>query len=227
MKQRVVVFTGAGISAESGLATFRDANGLWEGHRPEDVATPEAWAADPELVLRFYNTRRDQLRQVQPNPAHHALVDLERGFDVDIVTQNVDDLHERAGSARVLHLHGHLMRGRSERDPAVEVDLGARNIKLGDKAPDGAALRPAVVWFGEPVPAMDLAVQLVEQGDRLLVIGTSLSVWPAAGLMHCAQRARHVCVITPWADADLSGVEWIRDKASSAVPALVERWLNE
>lgn len=227
MKERLVVFTGAGISAESGLATFRDAAGLWEGQRPEDLASVQAWQTNPQRVLRFYNARRDQLRTVEPNAAHRALVELERKFEVDIVTQNVDDLHERAGSSRVLHLHGQLMRGRSECDPSVEIDLGTRNIALGDQAPDGAALRPAVVWFGEEVPAMDLAIGLVEQAERFLVIGTSLSVWPAAGLMHCARRARQVCVITPWAQADLSGVDWIRDKASSAVPTLVARWLAE
>lgn len=227
MTERIVVFSGAGISAESGLATFRDAGGLWEGHRPEDVATPQAWQADPELVLRFYNARRDQLRSVQPNAAHHALVALEQKFNVTIVTQNVDDLHERAGSTRVLHLHGNLMRGRSERDPGVEVDLATRNIQPGDLAPDGAALRPAVVWFGESVPAMDEAVDLVTQAERFLVVGTSLSVWPAAGLMQCAHSAHSVCVITQWADADLSGVEWIKNKASEAVPHLVERWLSE
>ncbi len=227
MKERIVVFSGAGISAESGLATFRDAGGLWEGHRPEDVATPQAWQADPALVLRFYNERRDQLRSVQPNAAHLALVELERKFTVDIVTQNVDDLHERAGSAQVLHLHGNLMRGRSERDPGIEIDLSTRNIEPGDLAPDGAQLRPAVVWFGESVPAMDQAVDLVAQADRFLVVGTSLSVWPAAGLMQCAQRAHSISVVTQWADADLSHVDWIKDKASQAVPVLVKRWLAE
>ena len=160
MKPKLVVLSGAGISAESGLKTFRDAGGLWEGHRVQDVATPEAWARDPELVLRFYNLRRDDLRKAQPNAAHRMFAELESQFEVNIITQNVDDLHERAGSSRVLHLHGQLMQARSTKNTEPIYDLGTQNIQLGDLAPDGAQLRPHIVWFGEEVPAMYEAVEI-------------------------------------------------------------------
>lgn len=184
MKQKLVILSGAGISAESGLKTFRDAGGLWEGHRVQDVATPEAFERDPEMVLRFYNMRRDDLRKAEPNSAHTGLADLEAGFDVQIITQNVDDLHERAGSTRVLHLHGQLMQARSVIDPETIYDLGDKNIQWGDRAPDGAQLRPHVVWFGEEVPAMFEAMQLASEADIFVVIGTSLAVYPAASLIH-------------------------------------------
>ncbi|MEM7673654.1 MAG: Sir2 family NAD-dependent protein deacetylase [Verrucomicrobiota bacterium] len=184
MKPKLVVLSGAGISAESGLKTFRDAGGLWEGHRVQDVATPEAWARDPELVLRFYNLRRDDLRKAQPNAAHRMFAELESQFEVNIITQNVDDLHERAGSSRVLHLHGQLMQARSTKNTEPIYDLGTQNIQLGDLAPDGAQLRPHIVWFGEDVPAMYEAVEITSQADVFVVIGTSLAVYPAASLVH-------------------------------------------
>jgi NAD-dependent protein deacetylases, SIR2 family len=186
--KRVVVLSGAGISAESGLQTFRGADGLWEGHRVEDVATPEAWAADPGLVLEFYNKRRRAVREAEPNVAHRALVDLERAYDVRIVTQNVDDLHERAGSSQVLHLHGEVLKARSTRNPRLVWHLGERDIKLGDVCELGSQLRPHIVWFGEMVPAMDDAVELVAEADVLLVVGTSLQVYPAAGLVFEAPK---------------------------------------
>lgn len=193
--KRVVVLSGAGISAESGLQTFRGADGLWEGHRVEDVASPQAWAANPGLVLEFYNLRRRGVRKARPNAAHHALVDLERNYDVRIVTQNVDDLHERAGSSQVLHLHGEIMLARSTRDRRLVTHLGERDIELGDLCELGSQLRPHIVWFGETVPAMDEAIELVSGADVLLVVGTSLQVYPAAGLVFEApQRARRIVV---------------------------------
>jgi NAD-dependent deacetylase len=179
--KRVVVLTGAGISAESGISTFRDANGLWENHRIEDVATPEAWARDPALVLKFYNERRKQLFSVQPNAGHCALVDLEKRFKVQVITQNVDDLHERAGSSNVLHLHGELRKVRSERYPHLVYDWTG-DLQLGDACTRGYQLRPHIVWFGESVPMIEPASMLAAEADVLLIIGTSLQVYPAAGL---------------------------------------------
>ncbi|MFN0215503.1 MAG: SIR2 family NAD-dependent protein deacylase [Saprospiraceae bacterium] len=187
MKKKIVVLTGAGISAESGIKTFRDSDGLWENHRIEEVATPEGWAANPELVLDFYNQRRAQLLQVEPNDGHLALVDLERNFDVHIVTQNVDDLHERAGSTQVLHLHGQLRQVRSNRYEQL-VYPWDKDLQLGDLCERGHQLRPNIVWFGESVPMLEPAAELAEQADIFLIIGTSLQVYPAAGLMGYARR---------------------------------------
>jgi len=182
-RKHIVVLTGAGISAESGLKTFRDADGLWNGYRIEEVATPEAWASNPQLVLDFYNMRRREALKAQPNAAHLALARLEACHDVSIVTQNVDDLHERAGSRRILHLHGQLVQMRSTRNPAQVFDIRG-DIRLGDLAPDGAQLRPHIVWFGEDVPLIGTAIDIVRQADILVVIGTSLQVYPAAGLLN-------------------------------------------
>ncbi len=180
--KKIVVLTGAGISAESGIKTFRDSDGLWENHRIEDVATPEGWRRNPELVLRFYNQRRAQLLQVEPNAGHRALASLEKNFDVHIVTQNVDDLHERAGSTRVLHLHGELRKSRSERYPDLVFDCDD-DIRLGDLCPRGAQLRPHIVWFGEAVPMLEPAAELASRADVFVIVGTSLQVYPAASLM--------------------------------------------
>jgi NAD-dependent deacetylase len=196
MKQKIVVLTGAGISAESGIKTFRDSGGLWENHRIEDVATPEAWAANPGLVLDFYNQRRAQLLQVKPNDGHHALVYLERDFKVHIITQNVDDLHERAGSTHVLHLHGQLRQVRSNGFEHL-VYPWDKDLCLGDRCERGHQLRPNIVWFGEAVPMMDAAAELAEQADIFLIIGTSLQVYPAAGLMRYAHRNIPVYYIDP------------------------------
>ncbi len=182
-RKHIVVLTGAGISAESGLKTFRDADGLWNGYRIEEVATPEAWASNPQLVLDFYNMRRREALKAQPNAAHLALARLEACHDVSIVTQNVDDLHERAGSRRILHLHGQLVQMRSTRDPEQVFDIRG-DIQIGDLAPDGAQLRPHIVWFGEDVPLIGTAIDIVRQADILVVIGTSLQVYPAAGLLN-------------------------------------------
>ncbi len=180
--KKVVVLTGAGISAESGIRTFRDSDGLWENHRIEDVATPEGWQRNPELVLEFYNQRRAQLFEVEPNAGHRALADLEKDFEVDIVTQNVDDLHERAGNTRILHLHGELRKSRSARYPDLVYPCEG-DICLGDKCEKGFQLRPHIVWFGEAVPMLEPAAQLAAQADIFIIVGTSLQVYPAASLM--------------------------------------------
>ncbi len=181
---KIAVFTGAGISAESGIRTFRDANGLWENHRIEDVASPEGWARNLDLVLEFYNQRRKNLLEAKPNAAHIALAELEQHAEVHVITQNVDDLHERAGSGRVLHLHGELMMARSTCYPELRYRLQGWELKRGDCCEKGCQLRPDIVWFGEAVPAMDEAIRIVSDCDALLVAGTSLEVYPAAGLLH-------------------------------------------
>lgn len=181
--KHLVVLTGAGMSAESGLKTFRDANGLWEGHEVMAVASPEGFAANPELVFDFYNQRRQQLLEVKPNKAHTALADLEKHFKVTIITQNVDDLHERAGSSNVIHLHGELLKVRSVQNEKSLLDW-KKDLNLGDLDANGHQLRPHIVWFGEAVPLIDKAVEICQTADRLLIIGTSLQVYPAASLMH-------------------------------------------
>jgi len=197
MKRHIVVLTGAGISAESGLATFRDNDGLWEKHNVHDVATPEAIQRDPALVLRFYNERRRQLANTQPNRAHRLLAELERTCQVTIVTQNVDDLHERGGSTRVLHLHGELTKARSSKNPEAIHNIGYRDISLGERSRDGSQLRPHIVWFGEEVPLLEAAIDIVRNADDLLIVGTSLQVYPAAGLIHEVERDVPITVIDP------------------------------
>lgn len=184
-KKKLVVLTGAGISAESGLKTFRDSDGLWEGYNIEDVATPGAWRKDPQLVLEFYNYRRKNVSDAVPNAAHKGLAELEQDWDVHIITQNIDDLHERAGSTRILHLHGEIFKMRSEANEKLVFDIRG-DMKIGDLAPDGAQLRPNIVWFEEPVPAITDAVAIVHTADVFVVVGTSLAVYPAAGLVNYA-----------------------------------------
>lgn len=181
--KRIVVLTGAGVSAESGIKTFRDSDGLWENHRIEDVATPEAFERNPALVLDFYNQRRKQLLTVKPNDAHKALVALEEKFDVQIITQNVDDLHERAGSKNVLHLHGELLKVRSTKEPSL-IYYWEKDLALGNLCDLGSQLRPHIVWFGEAVPAIETAADICKTADIFMVIGTSLQVYPAAGLIN-------------------------------------------
>ena len=223
------MLSGAGISAESGLQTFRGVDGLWEGHRVEDVATPEAWAANPGLVLEFYNQRRRAVRAAEPNAAHRALVDLERAYDVRIVTQNVGDLHERAGSTQVLHLHGEVMLARSTRDPRLVRHLGEQDIELGDLCELGSQLRPYIVWFGEMVPAMDEAVELVAEADVLLVVGTSLQVYPAAGLVFEAPRKARRIVVNPDVidKASRPGFEVVAEPATVGISEVVAGLLRE
>lgn len=185
-KKKLVVLTGAGISAESGLKTFRDSDGLWEGYNIEDVATPRAWKKDPRLVLEFYNYRRRNVLEAKPNAAHFGLAELQNDFDVTIITQNIDDLHERAGSKNVMHLHGEILKMRSEKNAQLIYDIKV-DIHWGDIAPDGAQLRPHIVWFEEPVPMIEEAVPVVQSADIFVVVGTSLVVYPAAGLVTIAK----------------------------------------
>jgi NAD-dependent deacetylase len=197
--KKLVILTGAGMSAESGISTFRDSGGLWDQHRIEDVATPEAWQRNPELVLDFYNTRRKQLLEVEPNAGHIKLAELEKEFDVEIITQNVDNLHERAGSKKVLHLHGELMKVRSERHEELVYELSHDKIeiKLGDKCAQGHQLRPHIVWFGEAVPMIANAQDIVRQADIFVIIGTSMNVYPAAGLINYVKRNTPIYLIDP------------------------------
>lgn len=203
--KNIVVLTGAGVSAESGVSTFRDSDGLWENHKVEDVASIEGWYRNPQLVLDFYNARRAQLTEVRPNAAHRAIAELENEYKVIVVTQNVDNLHERAGSTRIIHLHGELSKVRpenccNERDGFSEetvFDIGADAINIGDLAPNGAQLRPHIVWFGEAVPKIAKAMDAVEQADILLIVGTSLQVYPAAGLYRYAKADTPIYIIDP------------------------------
>ena len=189
MKKKLVVLTGAGISAESGIATFRDSNGLWEGHNVMDVASPEGWRKDRELVLDFYNQRRKQALSVKPNEAHLELARLEKYFDVTTITQNVDNLHEKAGSSKVIHLHGELFKSQSTVDPSLVYEMDGWEIKIGDKCQKGSQLRPFIVWFGEMVPMIEPAIDIVSEADIFAVIGTSLLVYPAAGLIQYAPKS--------------------------------------
>ncbi|MFZ5999232.1 MAG: SIR2 family NAD-dependent protein deacylase [Bacteroidota bacterium] len=182
--KKLVVLTGAGISAESGIATFRDSDGLWEGHRVEDVASPEGWRRNPELVLDFYNQRRKRALEVKPNRGHEILAELEQHFNVTVVTQNVDNLHERAGSTSVIHLHGSLFESRSTTDESLTYPIEGWELKLGDRCAKGSQLRPNIVWFGEMVPLIEVAAHHASQADIFLVVGTSMVVYPAAGLIH-------------------------------------------
>lgn len=225
---KVVVLTGAGMSADSGLKTFRDSDGLWEGHDIREVATPQAWQRDKELVLEFYNQRRKQEHSVDPNEGHKALAQLEEAYDVTIITQNVDSLHERAGSTDVIHLHGQLSKVRSEKDPSLIYDIGGDAIEVGDTAEDGEQLRPHVVWFGEPVPNMEKAATIVPQADILIVIGTSLVVYPAAGLVDLASDNIPRYIIDPKFPElrDLSRWSHIKKRAAEGTPKLVENLLE-
>jgi NAD-dependent deacetylase len=196
MKKKLVVLTGAGISAESGIKTFRDSDGLWEGHNVMDVATPEGWHKNPSLVLDFYNQRRQQLKEVQPNKGHQILAELENDFDVYIITQNVDDLHERAGSSNITHLHGQLLKVRSSKNENYILDW-QDDLNFGDVDHQGNQLRPHIVWFGEQVPALEEAITITEQADYFAVIGTSLQVYPAAGLIDFTKQETPIYYIDP------------------------------
>ncbi len=229
MKKKLVVLTGAGISAESGIKTFRDANGLWEGHDVMEVASYEGWLRNKELVLDFYNQRRRQLLEVEPNFGHRTLAELEQDFDVHIITQNVDNLHEQAGSSKVLHLHGELLKVRSDNHHQFEVYEWDSDLNLGDVDSVGNQLRPHIVWFGEAVPALDEAINIIQDADYLAVIGTSLQVYPAAGLMHYANRRVPVFYIDPKPATiyDLQNpLEVIPMNATEGVPFLKQKLLN-
>jgi NAD-dependent deacetylase len=221
--KHIVVLTGAGMSAESGISTFRDAGGLWEQHRIEDVATPEGFHKNPQLVLDFYNARRKAAFDAKPNGGHTGLAEMEADYKVSIITQNVDDLHERAGSTHVLHLHGELSKVRSTADPSLIYTLTPDNaeIYVGDKCEKGSQLRPHIVWFGEAVPMIEKAMKIVQKADMLVVIGTSLNVYPAAGLLNYAPPATPIYLIDPnEVKTSMSGVHFIRKGASEGVAEL-------
>ncbi|MBX7241074.1 MAG: NAD-dependent deacylase [Bacteroidia bacterium] len=227
-KKKVIVLTGAGISQESGISTFRDANGLWENHDIQEVASPLGWKKNPELVLKFYNQRRAQLKEVEPNAAHFALKKLEEKYEVYIVTQNVDDLHERAGSSRIIHLHGELKKARSEKDTGLIYEIDG-DINPGDKAGDGAQLRPHIVWFGEEVPLISQAYDLIQDADIVLIIGTSMVVYPAAGLIDFAPKNATIYIIDPNKPGVHSrrNLSFITEKATTGVVAVVDKLMNE
>lgn len=224
--KKVVILTGAGISAESGIKTFRDSDGLWEEYRVEDVATYDAYVRDPKLVLDFYNARRREVFKAKPNEGHRQLVRLEEKYDVQIITQNIDNLHEQAGSSHVLHLHGELTKARSDRDDNLIIDIGDREIHLGDKAPDGAQLRPHIVWFGEAVPNIEPAAEMCEKADYFVVIGTSMNVYPAAGLIHYVPRTSPCWLVDPKAVAISRPINIVQEKAGTGVKKVVEELLK-
>lgn len=224
----IVVLSGAGISADSGLATFRDSGGLWENHDITEVASIEGWYRNKELVLEFYNKRREQLSKAEPNPGHLAIANLEDDFDVTIVTQNIDNLHERAGSTHVLHLHGLLSEARSEDDPDLITEIGTDPIKLGDKASDGSQLRPNVVWFGEPVPMIEKAAEVVMNADIFIVVGTSLAVYPAASLVHYVEDNILKYLVDPSETEMRLTEDWehIKETAAVGLPKLAIKLSN-
>lgn len=224
--KKLVVLSGAGISAPSGLATFRDQGGLWDRYRIEDVATPEAWAKNPGLVLEFYNARRAQAAAAQPNDGHRAIAALEARFKVVVITQNVDDLHERAGSSLVIHLHGELTKAHSTVDPSLIYPIAHGAIELGDRCALGGQLRPHIVWFGEPVPHLDIAAKEIETASVVLVVGTSLSVFPAAGLVRSARFHAKKYLIDVDPPSPPFGFSVIRGSAEKALPSLVKRLLG-
>lgn len=218
---KVVVLSGAGISAESGLKTFRDSNGLWEGHDVMQVASPQGFARNPEIVLDFYNQRRRQLHEVQPNQAHLEIAYLEKEHDVTVITQNVDDLHERAGSSHVIHLHGELFKVRSTYNQNKILDWKT-DLHIGDSCDEGYQLRPHIVWFGEPVPLMDVAVTYVSDAEVLIVVGTSLQVYPAAGLLHYANRGVSIYFVDP--NPSIRSTDMIKvyaENATTGIPKVV------
>lgn len=224
MKKKLVVLSGAGMSQESGLKTFRDMGGLWENYSVDDVASINGWYRNPELVMDFYNQRRKQLLDAKPNVGHYGIAELEKWFDVNIITQNVDDLHERAGSSKVLHLHGELLKVRSTADPNLIYTLDGWELKIGDKCEKGSQLRPNIVWFGEAVPAFYDAIPLVENADIIVVIGTSLAVYPAAGLVNYAKPGAPVFVVDPnRPDTFLKNAVYIDEKAGVGVEILKQK----
>lgn len=228
--KKIVVFTGAGVSADSGLATFRDADGLWANYRIEDVCTPEALARNRALVIEFYNLRRKELLKTKPNAAHEAIAELEQWFDVEVVTQNVDNLHEQAGSSRVTHLHGELMKLRSQNNPSLIVPIEGWEQGLDDRAEDGSLLRPHIVFFGESVPMFDRATEIAREADIMVVVGTSLAVYPAAMLVRYARAGVPIYVVDP-GEPDTSMIRnpltHIKERGATGVPKLVEMLKDE
>lgn len=225
LKDKIVVLSGAGISSESGLGTFRDSGGLWEKYRIEDVATPEAWEKDPKLVTAFYNMRRKQAYTAKPNEGHFALAELEKYFDVTIITQNIDDLHERAGSTKVLHLHGEINKVKSSGPNCEEKYFHQKDweVKIGDLCPEGYQLRPHVVWFGETVPMLNKTAEITKDATIFIVVGTSLNVYPAAGLIHYVSDNTKCYLVDP-NDVEVSNnFEIIRENATKGMPIIVSK----
>ncbi len=229
MKPKLVALTGAGISAESGIPTFRDSGGLWEGHRVEDVATPEGWARNPSLVLDFYNQRRKRALEVMPNRGHDVLKELEEYFDVTVITQNVDNLHERAGSTKVIHLHGSLFESRSTKDESLVYPIDGWELNIGDLCERGSQLRPNIVWFGEQVPMIEPAARVASVADVFVVAGTSMVVYPAAGLIEYAKHEVKKYIVDPHKPSIDGGpnLEFITEKASVGMEMLKQKLLSE
>ena len=225
--KKIVILSGAGMSAESGISTFRDTGGLWEGHDIMEVASPEGWRKNPELVTEFYNKRRLQLAEVEPNAGHRALKILEDQNEVFIITQNVDDLHERAGSTNILHLHGELTKMRSTYNENSIIDIGYKAMPYGALCDNGHLLRPHIVWFGEAVPMIEQAVETLLDADVLIIVGTSLEVYPAAGLMHYAPSNCPIYLIDPNRHENINNarIELIKVTAAKALPKLIKNWL--
>ncbi len=227
---KIVVLTGAGVSAESGISTFRDSGGLWENYDIMEVASIQGWYKDKKLVLDFYNQRRRQLKDVEPNAAHYAIAKLEEKFDVTVITQNVDNLHERAGSKNIIHLHGQLTQAKSTAHPGFIYDIGYNDINIGDKCEKGSQLRPNIVWFGEPVPMMYEAGKIAEQADIFIVVGTSLVVYPAASLIDYVKPSVYKYIIDPIKPSIYNysdKIIFIEEKASIGTPKLVEKLFEE
>jgi NAD-dependent protein deacetylase/lipoamidase len=224
---KIVVLSGAGISAESGLPTFRDHNGLWHNHSIYDVATPEGWAANPELVLEFYNERRAQAAAALPNPAHQAVAELERCFEVVVITQNIDDLHEKAGSSCVIHVHGELSKARSTIDPDLTYPIGDAPIRIGDQCAKGSQLRPHVVWFGEEVLMFEQSLQHIMTAGKVLVVGTSLTVFPIAGLVRRARHDAEKLLVSLEIEERPFGYKWMRGRAADILPPIAAGWLAD
>ncbi len=222
--KNIVILSGAGISAESGIKTFRDSGGLWEGYEVTEVATPEGFRKNPELVLEFYNMRRKQALDAKPNAGHLSLAELEKQYKVNIVTQNVDNLHEKAGSSNVLHLHGELFKSQSTRRPSLVYEMTGWELQLGDTCELGSQLRPHIVWFGEAVPAMEEAIALVRKADVLIIVGTSMQVYPAAGLIDYAPHGIPIYLVDPNLPAVSSrnNLHWIAEPASTGLRKVVE-----
>ncbi|QQS29661.1 MAG: NAD-dependent deacylase [Sphingobacteriales bacterium] len=228
-KQHIVILTGAGISAESGISTFRGTDGLWENHKIEDVASIWGWNHNPELVLEFYNLRRKAAAMVNANAAHYALARLEEKFKVTVITQNVDDLHERGGSTHIIHLHGKLSEAKSSGNSDYVVDIGDKPIKMGDLCPMGTQLRPNIVWFGEMVPNIEIAQLITSDADLFIIIGTSMQVYPAASLIHFAPNHIPIYIIDPNIpySVNISGLNKIEQPATVGVPALVDELMGK
>jgi NAD-dependent deacetylase len=223
---QIVIFSGAGISAESGLATFRDMDGLWNQYKIEDVATPSAWESNPEIVLKFYNERRRQATSAQPNAAHLAIAELETKYQVIVITQNIDDLHERAGSSNIIHVHGEITKARSSIDESLIYMIGDRDILIGNKCEKGSQLRPHIVWFDEEIQNFDVAKAALKTAGKVLVVGTSLSVYPAASLLKKARFHAEKIFVNLEIDNKPFDYNCWRENASIAVPSIVRRWLQ-